>query len=239
MHRMRKPVVVSNFEDGGMSDWIPVILLKWSEQRAGQAGHDGVDTRSVDAINAVIHRRNAERICKPMGALPGQSIATGEGAEKEAAQARASLLSLLGEFSIEDENDADGEQLVVTLTRRRNVMDKRQLVSLPERVNFGPFCYQSRSAQVESGGKTMALTPSEAGLLELLLSMAGHVVSRAELLNAVAPRQSDERTVDRAVCRVRRKLSVVGDRYANILRTARGQGYILLAPPRAIDSLMS
>ncbi|WP_422505482.1 winged helix-turn-helix domain-containing protein [Stenotrophomonas sp. GZD-301] len=100
---------------------------------------------------------------------------------------------------------------------------------LPIPVRFGPYCYQDKPPQVEAGGKTSALTPSEARLLEVLLLRAGQVVGRAELLSAVAPLQSDERAVDRAVCRLRRKLSAVDEPHANILRTARRRGYIIHA----------
>jgi DNA-binding winged helix-turn-helix (wHTH) protein len=211
-----------------MSDWIPVILLKQAGSELPQAGEEA-SNKHVEVINALMHRRHLERtsgwkfLLSQVFNDPADSASDGGG------QAQGMLLSLFRALLAETQGDVEGGCWILTLSRRKNIDcgPKAQMALLPIPVRFGPYCYQNKPPQVEAGGKTSALTPSEARLLEVLLLRVGQVVDRAELLSAVAPLQSDERTVDRAVCRLRRKLSAVDELHANILRTARMRGYII------------
>lgn len=213
-----------------MSDWIPVILLKRSEPRRPRADEEPSKAHEIDVINALMHRRHIERISNREVTLPQTTGGSADDASGEVRQTPSMLLSPFEALFSGNQCDAEGECWVVTLSRRRNIDGgpKAQLALLPECVHFGPYCYRSQPPRVEAGGKAATLTRSEAGLLEALLRRAGQVLDRAELLSAVAPLQSDERTVDRAVCRLRRKLSAVDEPHANILRTARMRGYVIL-----------
>ncbi|WP_160314101.1 MULTISPECIES: winged helix-turn-helix domain-containing protein [Stenotrophomonas] len=215
-----------------MNDWIRVIILKNSDPRASAAVSDGTDSDRIETINAVMHRRTAERLSNPLIASSWRLKESGEGAQDETAAVHCRLLSRLGGLSGGNcpDTDADGKQWIVTLThsRKAHCGSTEHVASLIKRLNFGSFSYQSRPPQVISGGKRAKLTPSEAALLELLLARAGQVVSRSEMLSLVAPLQSDLRAVDRVICRLRRKLNAVDEENANILHTELGQGYILL-----------
>jgi DNA-binding response OmpR family regulator len=82
--------------------------------------------------------------------------------------------------------------------------------------------------QVQVSGQTVALTPTEWGVLVALASVPGRVYSRLELINRVRGHEFEgyERTVDSHVKNLRRKL---GDDPANpqIVQTVLGGGYRL------------
>ncbi|MFN7024791.1 MAG: winged helix-turn-helix domain-containing protein [Pseudorhizobium sp.] len=73
---------------------------------------------------------------------------------------------------------------------------------------------------------TTHLTPTEYRLLKRLLTNAGHVVSRAELIGAAWPlaRQVEPRTVDVHIGKLRRALRATTGR--QVIRTIRASGFI-------------
>ncbi|MFT4191276.1 MAG: response regulator transcription factor [Comamonas sp.] len=79
------------------------------------------------------------------------------------------------------------------------------------------------------------LSDSESRLLEVLLSHANHVLSRDHLLDLTRTRSRDgdlayDRTIDRQISRLRRKLRAGATPLAEpLLRTVRGDGYTLVA----------
>ncbi|MEZ5980110.1 MAG: response regulator transcription factor [Planctomycetota bacterium] len=81
--------------------------------------------------------------------------------------------------------------------------------------------------QIERGGRTIVLTPLEAGILDHMLRHGHRVVTRRELLEAVwgePDQQACERTIDVHVVSLRRKLSG-GTGSQRLIRTVRGRGY--------------
>ncbi len=85
----------------------------------------------------------------------------------------------------------------------------------------------ARSRRVCSDGEEKDLTGSEFALLQLLLSRAGTVLAREELVNQVLERERtlNDRGIDTLVSNLRRKLgpsSSGGDR----IRSVRGIGYV-------------
>ena len=81
--------------------------------------------------------------------------------------------------------------------------------------------------RVRRGGEPVALGPTEFRLLRHLLEHPGRVFSRARLIDAVWPRDSeiDERTVDVFVRRIRKALNQGGR--PDPIRTVRSEGYAL------------
>jgi DNA-binding response OmpR family regulator len=77
------------------------------------------------------------------------------------------------------------------------------------------------------GGRTLALTRKEFGVLEYLMTRPGHVVSAEELLDHVWDENADpfSQTVRVTVGTLRRKLSVAGEE--PLLETVIGRGYRL------------
>jgi phosphate regulon transcriptional regulator PhoB len=91
--------------------------------------------------------------------------------------------------------------------------------------------------RVEADGETTDLTPTEFQLLWCLMSDPGRVFSRTELLTRVLgpDSESDMRTIDVHIKRVRRKLDV--ERRSFTITTVRGLGYRLESHAPAVGSL--
>ncbi len=81
---------------------------------------------------------------------------------------------------------------------------------------------------VNCAGQPVELGPTEYRLLEFLLSHAGRVYSRGQLLDYVWPSGSEleERTVDVSIRRLRKALAPHG--CDHLIRTVRGAGYRLI-----------
>ncbi len=73
-------------------------------------------------------------------------------------------------------------------------------------------------------GEALDLTAKEFDLLAYLVSNAGRVITRDEILSAVwgAPRTSDSNVIEVFVCHIRNK---IGDRENRVVQTIRGVGY--------------
>lgn len=96
--------------------------------------------------------------------------------------------------------------------------------SQPLRV--GDLSLHSGTRSVLLAGAPVALTSTEFSILEILLHEAGHVVSKADLLErALAkPLGRFDRSLDMHVSNLRRKLGPLGDGSERI-KTVRGVGY--------------
>ena len=96
-----------------------------------------------------------------------------------------------------------------------------------ERLASGDIVMDLSAHRVRRGGEDVALGPTEYRLLRHLLENPGRVFSRARLIDAVWPHDSeiDERTIDVHVRRLRQALNAGGRR--DPIRTVRGEGYAL------------
>ena len=93
-------------------------------------------------------------------------------------------------------------------------------------LNVGPLVIDTAARRVELGGRAVALTRIEFGLLATLARRAGKVVAREMLMRgAYAPRRIvSDRTIDSHVRRLREKLKANG---ADPIETVYGVGYRL------------
>lgn len=96
------------------------------------------------------------------------------------------------------------------------------------RLTAGAICVDLLAHQVFIGGKPISLTPLEYKLLTTFLEQRNRLLSRGQLLRRVwqmsgAVDESDTRTVDMHVKRLRSKLGECGD----MIETVRGAGYRL------------
>jgi DNA-binding response OmpR family regulator len=82
---------------------------------------------------------------------------------------------------------------------------------------------------VRTGRREIALSPSEFGVLALLMGEPGRTFSRSELVERGLGTSAAERTVDVHVKELRRKLGPHGLR----IDTVRGSGYRYPGPPPA------
>ncbi len=86
------------------------------------------------------------------------------------------------------------------------------------------------SHEVRRGGRLIGLTPTEFRLLRYLMINAGHVLSRAQILDHVWDQAfgGDGNVVESCVSYLRRK---VDDGEPRLIHTVRGIGYVLRIPP--------
>ena len=89
----------------------------------------------------------------------------------------------------------------------------------------GDLALDRENWRVSRGDRNVHLGPTEFRLLEYLMGKPGRVFSRAQLLDSIwgFSAEIDERTVDVHVGRLRKALSLAGER--DPIRTIRGAGY--------------
>ncbi|GLW60760.1 DNA-binding response regulator [Hydrogenophilus thermoluteolus] len=108
----------------------------------------------------------------------------------------------------------------------------------PTAWRIGPWRFDvARRCLVAVDGTIQPLTGSDFALLSLFVHHPGEVLHRDYLMRATRGRESDvfDRAIDVAVSRLRAKLGHDRDGMP-LLRTVRGQGYVLSAPVTAEDS---
>jgi DNA-binding response OmpR family regulator len=89
---------------------------------------------------------------------------------------------------------------------------------------FGNCLFDPVAASLTRDGQASSLTAAESRLLVLLTDNPGRVFSRAQLAAAIGMTAENDRAVDSAVVRLRRKIE--GDPASpQHLRTVRGEGY--------------
>lgn len=122
--------------------------------------------------------------------------------------------------------------LAVLLARVKGLLRRRDWArggADVEATRIGEAEVDFRNLQIRSQGRVVPLTVLEAMLLKLLVSHAGRVVSKGEILEKVWNMSADTETraVDNFIVRLRRHL---GDdpRYPRHLETVRGIGYRLV-----------
>jgi two-component system response regulator CpxR len=118
------------------------------------------------------------------------------------------------------------------VTRRYLKSDKKATFSTDEPLNvFGDLQIDTASRSVLLEGKNLMLTPIEFDLLATLVKAAGRVLTRDQLLDAVAGRDYDvfDRSIDVHISSLRRKL---GDnpKQPLYIKTVRSAGYMFIDP---------
>ena len=96
---------------------------------------------------------------------------------------------------------------------------------------FADLQLDDDAGAVRRGGELVPLTPTEYGLLRFLLANAGHVVSKAQILDHAWPYDfvGDANVVETYVSYLRRKLHRLGP---PLIHTVRGRGYVLRTAAR-------
>ena len=112
---------------------------------------------------------------------------------------------------------------------RRHEKSQRHTASRNEsgRLVFGELQIDEKARMVQLGAKTLNLTPIEYDLLTCLARSAGRVLSRDQLLDAVAGRDYEvfDRSVDVHISSLRRKLGEA-PRNPKYIQTVRSAGYM-------------
>jgi len=113
-------------------------------------------------------------------------------------------------------------------TRRED--DRLQLLA-HDVSHFGEVEIDHKTRVLRNGRRTAHLSPIKFSLLRRLLQTPGHVVSRAELIEAAWPERGhvSARTVDVHIANLRRNIATTTRNTS--IRTVRSSGYVLVAGP--------
>jgi len=114
------------------------------------------------------------------------------------------------------------------LARVRALLRRGQALR-PATIEVADLRLDTRSHQVRRGRAEVALTAKEYALLEYLARRAGEVVSRAEIAGHVWEEDFDpfSNLIEVYIQRLRRKVD--DGREPKLIRTLRGEGYMLMA----------
>ena len=93
-----------------------------------------------------------------------------------------------------------------------------------EIIRLGAWRLDLKRGELQRGSETVRLTSGELTLMRLLAERAGEPISREELAEATG--QTQERTIDVQVTRLRRKIED-DPKAPHHLQTVRGKGYVL------------
>ena len=118
------------------------------------------------------------------------------------------------------------------VTRRHFISEeKAKSEAVDKSLKFGNLCIEQSSRTAQLNGKTLNLTPIEYDLLAIMARSAGRVLTRDQLLDAVAGRSYEvfDRSVDVHVSSLRRKLGE-DPRNPRFIKTVRTAGYMFKEP---------
>lgn len=118
------------------------------------------------------------------------------------------------------------------VTRRHAISERRAASAVSDEVlKFGNLEIEHNSRTVRLNGKPLKLTPIEYDLLKSLATSAGRVLTRDQLLDAIAGRNYEvfDRSVDVHVSSLRRKLGE-DPRNPKFIHTIRAAGYMFKFP---------
>lgn len=114
---------------------------------------------------------------------------------------------------------------LVELAARVRAFARRRVGQVQPLLELGPLVFDSVSREVRVGGQRLALSVRELSVLEMLMSRAGRVVTKRQIVNSLSAWDADfsENAVEVYVYRLRKRLEGTG---AGI-QTVRGFGYLL------------
>lgn len=118
--------------------------------------------------------------------------------------------------------------------RLRSVLRRRR-AARGHRVSIGRWTVDMDAREAHDDQRQATLTRGEFDLLKGLIDAGCKIVSREDLLRLISrhPDETDLRSVDALVSRLRRKLGDTSDD-ARLILTAPGFGYRLAQPPQAL-----
>lgn len=115
------------------------------------------------------------------------------------------------------------------LLARVRALLRRKATIQPERIVVGDLIVDTRARQAIRAGTPIQLTAKEFALLEYLARRSNEVVSRAEIAEHVWDETLDpfSKVIEVIIQRLRKKVD--SDGVEGLIRTRRGEGYILTA----------
>ncbi|HZB47213.1 MAG TPA: response regulator transcription factor [Pyrinomonadaceae bacterium] len=121
------------------------------------------------------------------------------------------------------------------LLARVRALLRRKPALLPAVINVSDMAVDTRARRVSRGGRDVELTAKEYALLEYLARRAGEVVSRADIAEHVWDESYDpfSKVIEVFIQRLRRKVD--DGRALKLIRTRRGEGYMLTTEGEGAD----
>lgn len=121
------------------------------------------------------------------------------------------------------------------LLARVRALLRRKPALYPEIINVADLSIDTRARRARRGGKDIDLTAKEYALLEYLSRRAGEVVGRADIAEHVWDNSYDpfSKVIEVFIQRLRRKIDE--GRGLKLIRTRRGEGYVLTAKGAGAD----
>jgi DNA-binding response OmpR family regulator len=115
------------------------------------------------------------------------------------------------------------------LLARSRALLRRVPALLPEVIEVADLAINTRARQVSRAGRMIDLTAKEYALLEYLARRSNETVSRADIAEHVWDESYDpfSKVIEVFIQRVRRKID--DDHMVKLIRTRRGEGYMLTA----------
>lgn len=115
------------------------------------------------------------------------------------------------------------------LLARLRAVSRRGAIAEPPVLQVADLALNPAAREVTRGGRKIALTRTEFGLLELLMKRAGRVVTRENLIESVWGFDCEVRsnTLDAFIRLLREKVDTAGE--TKLIQTVRGVGYCLRA----------
>jgi DNA-binding response OmpR family regulator len=205
-----------------------------------EAGFNVVEAADAFACRAALQQHSADAVVLDLG-LPGIN---GMALAAEL-RTRADMGLIVVSRRAEHESRIEALELGVDdymvkpihfgeLTARLRSVLRRRDAARGRLVRVGRWTVDLDSRDVQDGERSAALTRGEFDLLARLIDAVGKIVSREELLRSISrnPHETDLRSVDALVSRLRRKLGDASDE-SRLILTAPGFGYRLALSPQA------
>jgi DNA-binding response OmpR family regulator len=182
----------------------------------------GVSSYDVVVLDRTLPGVPGDTLCRMIGGSDG----------------RAMVLMLSGAASPEERVDGlalGADDYLVkpfsfeVLLARLRAVSRRGAIAQPPVFRVADLSVDPSAREVTRGGRRIALTRTEYGLLELLTKRAGSVVTRDNLIESVWGFNSEVRsnTLDAFIRLLRDKVDTEGE--TKLIQTVRGVGYCLRA----------
>lgn len=115
----------------------------------------------------------------------------------------------------------------VLLARIKAVLRRSNKMAEPDTLSLGGLMLHLTRGTISTGGKSVELTRNELKILSHLMTHAGKIVSRADLIEVLWESQIyiDDNTLSVNITRLRGKLEELG--LPDLIKTRRGLGYQL------------
>lgn len=120
---------------------------------------------------------------------------------------------------------------IKAVLRRSGASSDNKSEALP--LTFGPWTLDDMQSEItKDTGLVVSLSAGELALLKALLSRAGDVLSRDDLMQLIRGREvyAFERSIDNSIARLRKKIEV-DPGSPRIIKTVRGGGYCFVRNP--------